>query len=848
MKLSSGTRLGVYEVLAPLGAGGMGEVWRARDTRLGREVAIKILPADVASDPGRLKRFEKEARSASALNHPNIVTIYDVGIADAVSWIAMERVDGKTLRELLFGGALPIRKLLPIAVQIADGLAKAHEAGIVHRDLKPENVMVTRDGLVKILDFGLAKLTATGSGSDEGSHLPTETGTSPGMVLGTVGYMSPEQAAGQTLDFRSDQFSFGSILYELATGKRAFQKKTAVDTLSAILNEEPTPVAELNPQAPAPLRWIVDRCLAKEPEGRYGTTRDLARELQTVRDHLSEAISGDALPPASKLAWTRRRGAAAVLGLALVVLAGAAVWVGRHSVKASVPTFRQLTFRRGAIAQARFAPDGTVVYSVANREGRRVELFSARSGNPESRSLGLPSANIFSISPQGEMALLLADEHPFFGTLATAPLAGGAPREILEDVNMADWAPDGKSLAVIHRVSGKKRLEFPIGKVIAESEGGLWSPKVSPNGSLLAYNDGESLVVADATGSNSRRVLRGRDLGLMLFSWSPNGDELWFAKSGERQLCAVTLEGRQRVLASLPGEFILQDVSHDGRILLERMSGSGELRGLAPGETSERDLSWLDNSEAADLSADGKTLLFTEIGSGGGANGAVYKRQTDGSPPVRLGEGTALALSPDGKWAMSKLLERLVLLPAGPGESRTLERGPITAYRSAGWYPDSRRVWFNAIEPGHGVRCYVQDIEGGQPRVVLPGGWRGGLVSPDGKLLAGFSADGEFALHPLEGDDRRPRPIPGLLKGDEFLRWSSDPGSIFMFHQESPKKARVDRVDLSSGRRELVKEFLPVEPLGSGGFGNAYLSADGKAWIYSYTRYFSDLFIVEGLR
>src|SRR6266566_3072851 len=235
MTLSSGTRLGVYEVIAPLGAGGMGEVWRARDTRLSREVAIKVLPADVSSDPSRLKRFEKEARSASALNHPNIVTIYEIGSSDSISYIAMERVDGKTLRELLFGGALPIKKLLPIAVQIADGLAKAHEAGIVHRDLKPENVMVTKDGLVKILDFGLAKLTSSMSGSDEGSHLPTETGTSPGMILGTVGYMSPEQAAGQPLDFRSDQFSFGSILYEMAAGKRAFQSKSAVETLAAII-------------------------------------------------------------------------------------------------------------------------------------------------------------------------------------------------------------------------------------------------------------------------------------------------------------------------------------------------------------------------------------------------------------------------------------------------------------------------------------------------------------------------------------------------------------------------------------------------------------------------------------
>src|SRR5215470_15035600 len=295
MSLKAGSRLGPYDVLAPLGAGGMGEVWRARDTRLAREVAIKMLPEEVSRDASRLKRFEKEARSASALNHPNIVTIYDLGETESLHWIAMEKVEGKTLRETLFGGALPIRKLLPIAAQIADGLARAHEAGIVHRDLKPENAMVTKDGLVKILDFGLAKLTATGQGSDEGSQLPTETGTSPGVVLGTVGYMSPEQAGAQPVDFRSDQFSFGSILYEMATGKKAFQKRTAIDTLSAILNEEPEPIGEINTQVPAPLRWTVERCLAKEPQARYAATSDLARDLSTMRDRLSEAVSGPSI-------------------------------------------------------------------------------------------------------------------------------------------------------------------------------------------------------------------------------------------------------------------------------------------------------------------------------------------------------------------------------------------------------------------------------------------------------------------------------------------------------------------------------------------------------------------------
>ncbi len=289
MTTAPGSRLGPYEILAPLGSGGMGEVYRAKDTKLGREVAIKVLPAAVAQDPARRQRFEQEARSASSLNHPNILTIHDIAEADGALYIAMELVDGKTLRELLASGEpLPTRRLLDLAVQVAEGLAKAHAAGIVHRDLKPENLMVSKDGFVKILDFGLAKLTEAAAPQDA-SVMPTAVAapTEPGTVMGTVGYMSPEQASGQPVDFRSDQFSFGSILYEMATGKRAFQRKTGAETLVAIIRDEPEPLAQAAPAAPAPVRWIVERCLAKDPEERYASTKDLARDLKSVRDHLT---------------------------------------------------------------------------------------------------------------------------------------------------------------------------------------------------------------------------------------------------------------------------------------------------------------------------------------------------------------------------------------------------------------------------------------------------------------------------------------------------------------------------------------------------------------------------------
>jgi predicted ATPase len=288
--LLPGIRLGPYEILSPLGSGGMGEVYRALDPRLGRQIAIKVLPSDVAADRQRLARFEQEARSASALSHPNIVTIYEIGQSDSVSYISMELVEGKTLRELLASGPLPMKRLLGTASQIADGLANAHKAGIVHRDLKPENLMVSAEWLVKILDFGLARPDA--SATADQTAAPTmsgvDTDTDTGSIVGTIGYMSPEQASGRKADFRSDQFSLGSILYEMATGRRAFQRNTPPETLVAIIREEPEPIVSLNPAVPAPLGWIVERCLAKDPEERYASTRDLARDLNALRERVLE--------------------------------------------------------------------------------------------------------------------------------------------------------------------------------------------------------------------------------------------------------------------------------------------------------------------------------------------------------------------------------------------------------------------------------------------------------------------------------------------------------------------------------------------------------------------------------
>ena len=853
MTLAAGTRLGPYEVQAPLGAGGMGEVYKARDTRLSREVAIKVLPAEVASDGSRLKRFEKEARATSALNHPNIVTIYDIGETGSTHWIAMERVEGKTLRETLFGGALPMRKLLPIAAQIADGLARAHEAGIVHRDLKPENVMLTKDGLVKILDFGLAKLTATGSGSDEGSQLPTETGTSPGMMLGTVGYMSPEQAGAQPVDFRSDQFSLGSILYELATGKRAFQEGTAVDTLSAILHDEPRPINEINPEAPAPLRWIVERCLAKEPQHRYASTTDLARDLGTMRDRLSEAVSEPSIARAVPRRGRRVLGVAAAV-VVVAALVGALL-LGKKVARVPQPRFQQLTFRHGMVGgYARFAPQSqTIVYS-ASWEDQPPDVYTTLPGSLESRPLGLRGV-ILSVSSLGDMAVSLGPPR----VLAQVPLAGGAPRELVKDVLIADWAPDGKSLAIVRPVEGKFRLEYPIGNIVYESTNWIGNLHVSPEGNQLAFEErGQDIVGAAGTifGLGHEvfifdvpsKTKKATGIAATEFGWAPRSGELWFLRNSN-ELCARSSGGRESVIARFPGFYQLDDVGRDGRLLLERLDIPRRVQGLVPGAARERSLSWLDSSWAVDLSNDGRLVLLNEED-----HNAIYLRKTDGSPAVPLGEGTALALSPGGDWVLARRTGplQLLLVPAGAGETRVLNTPGFQSVVAGSFLPDGKRVLFSGTESGHRRRLYLMDIQENKARPVSPEGVQlfdiaVKCVSPDGRLAFAWAEDRGWLLYPLDGrDGASPLPIAGLAQNDAPVGWTADSQSLFV-QDGNENPASVFRLNWKTGRRELFHEFRPADPTGIRR-SIVLVTPDGKSWVYSYVSWLSQLYLVDGLQ
>ncbi|HEY3204266.1 MAG TPA: protein kinase [Thermoanaerobaculia bacterium] len=859
MTLSAGTKLGPYEILAPIGAGGMGEVYRARDERLKRDVAIKVLPPSYSQDADRLRRFEQEAQSAGGLNHPNITAVHDIGSVDGAPYIVTELLEGETLRAELAGGRFSTRKVIDYAVQITHGLAAAHEKGIVHRDLKPENLFVTKDGRVKILDFGLAKLTHQEEGS-QATNLPTATaGTEPGVVLGTLGYMAPEQVRGKPADARSDIFSFGAILYEMLSGSRAFRGDSAADTMSAILKEDPPDLSVTNQSISPGLERIVRHCLEKSPERRFHSAHDLAFDL--------EALSGVSVPAGLAAPAVRERPAKWKLGAAgLALLLGvglASFFAGRRvgSARGSRGvTFKPLTFRSVPIFRALFAPDGrTVVFSAAP-EGNRPEIFTLAPDYPEPRPLGVPDAQLLAVSSKGELALLTHARYIhhrlFTGTLARMPLGGGAPREVLEGVREADWSPDGESLAIIRELDGKDRLEYPIGKVLYATAGYLSDIRFSPRGDRIAFlehpfrwDDRGGVAVVDLAGKKTR--LADGYWGEEGLAWSPDGKEVLFSTGvgySNFDVRAVALTGRNRVALPSSGGLTIFDISREGRWLAAREDVKWRLMAKAPGANTERDLSWLDGSLVVALSADGRSLLFTEYSGVFGNNYAVGLRKTDGSPVVRLGEGWVGDLSPDGRWALAVVPtspDRLMLYPAGPGEPRRLESGDIREYSSARWFPDGKRILVCGTEAKHASRCYAQDVSGGKPQPVTSEGSRNGIVSPDGTLLLVQGSRDEYQLYPSAGGE--PRPVSSLAPDDVVARWTAD-GRGVLATPWSEVPARLERVDLATGRRDLVHRLAPPDLAGVVRIQNAAVASDENLYAYSAIQRRSDLFLVEGAR
>lgn len=861
MTLELNTQIGPYEILAKIGAGGMGEVFRARDSRLSRDVAIKILPFHYASSDDRLSRFEQEARATGALNHPNIVSIFDFGSYEGSPYVVTELLEGETLRSKLKSGPLAPRKALDYGAQMARGLAAAHEKGIIHRDVKPENIFLTRDGRLKILDFGLAKVSSELTFSANDSTVATlRAPTNPGVVMGTVGYMSPEQVRGLPVDHRSDVFSFGTVLYEMLTGEQAFRGDSAVEVMNSILKDEPVEPSSFVGSLPPGVDRVLHHCLEKQADSRFQSASDLAFDLEALSlasgSYRSSGFrSGARRGLLSPIA--RRRMVRTTLALLLAVaLAGGGLLAGRWLWPNAVPAvsqFNQLTFRRGALHSARFSSDGqTILYSAA-WDGEASEMYLVRPGSPESRPLNLKDTAILAVASSGEMAVLQKS------TLGRVGLTGGASRAVAEEVHGADWKPGTEELAVVRYVAGKNRLEFPLGTVIHETDAGLASPRFSPDGTKIAFllhpianDDRGSVMVTDLQGNVTEVTKDWTSLGGI--AWSPDGREIWFAGArtgANRSLWAAVPGSEPRLVSSVAGSLYLHDICRDGRVLVSRETVRSEILVHRPGEIRERDLSWLDGSTAADISQDGSTLLFSELNHGGGTNYSVYLRKTDGSPAIRLGEGNATGLSPDGKWALAiqpTAPPSLVALPTGAGEPRTLLREGFDQIFTAKWFPDGRRILLLASEPGRQIRSYLLDLDSGEaPKPLTEEGHYGALLTPDGTALAVVNeATFTWSLMPIAGGPATP--IRGLNEGEIPVRWAED-GKHLYLRVTKQFPVTIMRLDPATGRREAVVETSPADMTGVKPWPRGVLmSADGKFYAYSYLRALSELYLIEGIR
>jgi hypothetical protein len=866
MAWSPGSHIGTYEIVNLLGAGGMGEVYRAHDSHLGRDVALKTLPAALAADPERVARFEREARILATLNHPNIATLYGFEKQAGLLALVMELVEGETLHEHLLrsgatGRGLPVSEVVAIARQIVDALDAAHEKGVVHRDLKPANVKLTPDGLVKVLDFGLAKAIVAESGSHQTETRtlsPAE--TRPNAVMGTAAYMSPEQARGLPLDRRTDVWAFGCVLYEMLSGQPAFARSTSSDTIAAVLTSE-IDWTVLPARTPTALRQLLGRCLER-------TTKARLRDIADARSYLDEAASPSAISasgvhppaePAPRAGVSRRALFASSAALGLVGAGLGATLAAPRRDPPALPSFQRLTFRRGMIRTARFAPDSQTVIYGALWDGDSARVYTVRADSPESSPLSLAAAVPLAVSSGGELALALGPHLRgimTYGTLARVPLAGGAPREVQEQVKFADWTADGRELAIIRRDGARDVLEFPAGRVIAEpaAPAGFSFVRVSPRGDAVAAFTlgsastlGGRVVIYDRSGA--KRAESAEYFNVFGLAW--RGDEVWFTAADEVPLLrnavfAMDASGGTRVVARVPGNASLHDIAPDGRVLLARTDDRGGMSVRVPGESTERDLAWFDAPNIVDMSKDGRRVLFWEGGVGGGPKLSVFLRGSDGTPAVRLGDGMASAISPDGQWVIARSGgPHLDLLPVGAGSVRRIER-PGLELQHARWLPDSRRVLALARQGQAPQRLYLLDVDGTSTTPITPEslsvtyfGWR---ISPDGAAVAVSRPDG-VELFPVAGGASRR--VPSGAGRLQVVGWIE---SGLLVSEDSLQSPLVYRMDPATGRRELWMDFRPADPAGLMNLSlfGLVTTPDGRGYGYTWHRATSDLYLVRG--
>jgi Tol biopolymer transport system component len=678
--------------------------------------------------------------------------------------------------------------------------------------------------------------------------------------------MAPEQVRGQATDGRSDLFALGAVLYEMLSGQRAFHRDTAADTTTAILKEEPPEFGGSRPEIPPALERIIRHCLEKNVVERFQSARDVAFALEALSGSATSAATAVA-PPVERSRSPRL--ALAIVAVAVTAAAAAGVFVGRAMAPRGVAPMRftTKTFEPQSIITARFMPDGVSLVFSSALTGNVLQLFEIRSGTAEAHAFGPSRTHLLSVSSKGELAVLTnasyIAQRQFKGTLARMSIEG-SPRPWMEGVRDADWSPDGSTLAVVHDVGLKDRLEYPIGTVLYETAGYASDPRVSPDGTRVAFLDHQTrfddrgwVKVVDA--KSKVTTIAGEFWGEQGLAWSRDGTTVYFAANDraatdEARPGDVTYQvrsaridrpGTSSSALTSPGDFTIHDIAHDGRWLATREDIHLGVGAHLFGDTSDRDLSWLNQNWGPTLTRDGARLLFSD-GTSGGNYGMVW-RKTDRSPIVRLGEGNALGWSPDEAWALAQLFTppQLVLYPIGPGEPVRLKRGPIAEYQTARWFPDAKSLLVIANEAGKPTRAYRQDINGGEPMPILQEGVSAAAISPDGHTILGVDREMKWQWYPVPGGV--PRPAPGLTADDRatsIVGWSED-GRAFFVHSGTDVPARIDRVEVATGVRTLLKEIGPADRTGLLGFDPLTVSRDGNQYAYRYWKRLSTLFVVS---
>jgi Tol biopolymer transport system component len=735
MTLSAGSRLGPYEILSPLGAGGMGEVYRARDTRLNRDVAIKVLPERVAADPDALARFEREAKAVASLSHPNILALHDFGRDGAVAYAVTELLEGETLRETLSSGPLPPRRAVEYGEQIALGLAAAHEKGIVHRDLKPDNVFVTKDERIKILDFGLAKPSAGSGGASDETQSPTVSGyTEPGMVMGTVGYMSPEQVRGLPVDHRSDLFSFGAVLYEMLAGRRAFQRETAAETMTAILKEEPAQLGDLEGRVPPALAAVIAHCLEKKPERRFQSARDLAFALDTaVSPTGRSAAVAAAAPSPPPSAWPRR------LGLAVVVAAAAAAGYLLGPKDAASPpaderdvSITMLTSDPGYEGEPTFSPDGQTIAYVADRDGNFEIYLQQISGGPAINLTRDPGADVQpAFSPNGREIAFVSNRSSASDLMHAAPglphvggdvwvmpALGGQARRLVENGNTPSWTPDGSAILYVHgtfRSSRIARIASAGGEsrdVPIEEPAVLryFYPRLSEDGRWLLYQNGNQVEVVAAAGGKPKILARGEAP-----AWGPGSTSILYTSG---------MPDKNRTLWR--ADFSLQ-----------RGEISGAPRPLTVGRGGDVGAAVSKDGTAIAFCAVDETLNLEEVpfdAEAGRVTGPA-RALTAGSNHVGF-----FAAAPDGSavvFAAQRGASAHLWRIDPPAPAVELTRDPNFSDGNPEWSPDGDKIAFSRTAvgaPQASTSLWIMKADGTNPRRVADYSGELGWL-PDGKAL-----------------------------------------------------------------------------------------------------------------